>query len=184
MKKVLLVAGIIVLMSGSGLAGYFIGQNGCSLLEEDTETGDLSIDSDETSTAGDNNQGDAGFSESGEKIDTPTYDQYFSSIKIGSIAKENSSVPDQPFVEDYTIASEQQDIQFQITTTNEFPEFGDVLVKAYDKDTGSFYSETITLNLRRGQNTMCCYPVPDAGEYEVLFYYENSLANVIDLSVN
>ncbi len=173
MKKGLIVIINVILVIGSGILGYYLGCNK-SQQSDNGNTEDITVEDIQESKE---------FSTSGEKINTPVYTENFESIKIGSISKEKASTPGQPFVEDYNIDSETEDLQFLITTTDLFPEYGDVVVKAYNMDTTSLVEENLTLNLRRGENTLCCYPVPQPATYEILFYYNNSLIRVLDLIV-
>jgi len=173
MKKGLIIVISIILVIGSGILGYYLG---CSKSQQSDNDNTENITTEDI-------QESKEFSTSGEKINTPVYTDNFDSIKIGSISKEKASTPGQPFVEDYNIDSETEDLQFLITTTDLFPEYGDVVVKAYNMDTSSLVEENLTLNLRRGENTLCCYPVPQPGNYEILFYYDNSLVKVLDLIV-
>jgi hypothetical protein len=174
MKKGLIIALSIILILGSGILGYYLGCSKSQQSNNDTNTENITAEDIQESKE---------FSALGEKVNTPIYTENFESIKIGSIAKEKSSLPGQPFVEDYSIDCEREDLQFQITTNNLFPEYGDITVKAYNMNTSSLVEENLTLNLRRGENTLCCYPVPQSSSYEILFYYDNSLVKVLNLIV-
>ena len=172
MKKWLLILINIILIIGAGILGYYLGAN--EFLQSESSDEDTTTEAPGESID---------FSTSGEKVNSPLYTDNFQSIKIGSISKEKASIPGQPFKESDSIYSQQEDLQFLISTTNLFPEYADIVVKAYNMNTFSLIEEDLTINLRRGENTLCCYPVPEPADYEILFYYDNSLVKVLELTV-
>jgi len=180
-KGTLIFIGIIVVI-GIAAGAYYLGTQKSEEAEQTNTQADANIS---TNTNGQNvsTAEKREFSASGEKINNPVYNNNFNSIKIGSIPKERETIPGEPFTEDYLISSDTEGIQFQVITTESFPVEGRLTVRAYDKANKSVFSETITLDLRRGANTMCCYPVPGLGEYEAMFYYDNSLVRVLDMTV-
>lgn len=178
MKKTVLAGVIIVLIIGVGFGAYYLGTKKSE--EATNNNANQNLNTNAASNTTDSGE-EKEFSASGEKINDPLYGDNFISIKIGSVAKEAERGA--AFVEDDSIDSEKEYIQFQVVTSDSFPEEGSITAKGYHLENEKFEGESIALSLRRGTNVLCCYPTPQAGKYEVLFYYDNSLVKVVEMEI-
>ncbi|RJO58898.1 hypothetical protein C4546_04845 [Candidatus Parcubacteria bacterium] len=121
-----------------------------------------------------------GFSVGGEKVNDPVYKEKFTSIQLGKLTKNSS-----PQSAAYGISKmdySEEDLAYQINTTDAFPVQTQMTIKAYDYAAGKIFAGEQKLDVKRGSNGFCCFSPPGQGRYQYLFYLGTDLVKTIELT--